>query len=133
MGISFSASLFGLAGSLVLGFLDLQAGQAQNRFYTELEDWLATSAEAGGVGLAAALGDGAPDVVAAIERLAGRIGDTGGREAALAMANLAEGVQALVQHVRSEQQLMRGWMDQQGTRDRELRTLLERLARERVG
>jgi len=43
MGLSFSASLFGLAGSLVLGFLDLQAGQAQNRFYTELEDWLATS------------------------------------------------------------------------------------------
>ena len=41
MGLSFSASLFGLAGSLVLGFLDLQAGQAQSRFYTELEDWLA--------------------------------------------------------------------------------------------
>ena len=40
MGISFSSSLFGLAGSLVLGFLDLQASQAQNRFYTELEDWL---------------------------------------------------------------------------------------------
>ncbi len=43
MGLSFSASLFGLAGSLVLGFLDLQAGQAQSRFYTELEDWLAMS------------------------------------------------------------------------------------------
>ena len=43
MGLSFSASLFGLAGSLVLGFLDLQAGQAQGRFYTELEDWLASS------------------------------------------------------------------------------------------
>ena len=43
MGLSFSASLFGLAGSLVLGFLDLQAGQAQSRFYTELEDWLAIS------------------------------------------------------------------------------------------
>src|SRR6187401_900228 len=38
-----SASLFGLAGSLVLGFLDLQASQAQNRFYTELEDWLSTT------------------------------------------------------------------------------------------
>ena len=43
MGISFSSSLFGLAGSLVLGFLDLQAGQAQNRFYNELEDWLSTT------------------------------------------------------------------------------------------
>ena len=43
MGISFSSSLFGLAGSLVLGFLDLQMSQAQNRFHTELEDWLATT------------------------------------------------------------------------------------------
>ncbi|WP_437364896.1 flagellar motor protein MotA [Inquilinus limosus] len=40
MGTAFSASLFGLAGSLALGFLELQAGQAQNRFYNELEDWL---------------------------------------------------------------------------------------------
>src|SRR3954470_18123209 len=43
MGISFSSSLFGLAGSLVLGFLDLQMSQAQNRFHTELEDWLSTT------------------------------------------------------------------------------------------
>ena len=42
MGISFSSSLFGLAGSLILGFLDLQSSQAQNRFYTDLEDWLAS-------------------------------------------------------------------------------------------
>src|SRR4029453_14088967 len=41
MGLSFSASLFGLAGSLILSFLELQASQAQSRFYTELEDWLA--------------------------------------------------------------------------------------------
>ena len=40
MGTAFSSSLFGLAGSLVLGFLDLQAGSAQNRFYNELEEWL---------------------------------------------------------------------------------------------
>src|SRR5262245_64522927 len=43
MGISFSSSLFGLAGSLVLGFLDLQMSQAQGRFYTQLEDWLSTT------------------------------------------------------------------------------------------
>ncbi|UDQ88021.1 flagellar motor protein MotA, partial [Xanthobacter autotrophicus] len=43
MGTAFSSSLFGLSGSLVLGFLDLQAGQAQNRFYTDLEDWLSTT------------------------------------------------------------------------------------------
>ncbi len=40
MGVAFSSSLFGLAGSLVLGFLDLQAGHAQNRFFNELEEWL---------------------------------------------------------------------------------------------
>src|SRR6202795_222658 len=45
MGISFSSSLFCLAGSLVLGFLDLQTSQAQNRFYTNLEDWLATTVQ----------------------------------------------------------------------------------------
>ncbi len=44
MGTAFSSSLFGLAGSLVLGFLDLQTGQAHNRFYTELEDWLSGQA-----------------------------------------------------------------------------------------
>lgn len=42
MGTAFSSSLFGLAGALVLGFLDLQLGQAQNRFYNELEEWLAS-------------------------------------------------------------------------------------------
>ncbi len=40
MGIAFSSSLFGLAGSLMLGFLDLQAGHAQRRFFNELEEWL---------------------------------------------------------------------------------------------
>ena len=42
MGTAFSSSLFGLAGSLILGFLDLQAGRAQTRFYTELENWLSS-------------------------------------------------------------------------------------------
>ncbi len=42
MGTAFSSSMFGLAGALVLGFLDLTAGQAQNRFFNELEDWLAS-------------------------------------------------------------------------------------------
>lgn len=42
MGTAFSSSLFGLAGSLVLGFLELQAGQAQNRFYNDLEEWLSS-------------------------------------------------------------------------------------------
>ena len=42
MGTAFSSSLFGLGGALVLGFLDLQTGQAQNRFYNELEEWLSS-------------------------------------------------------------------------------------------
>ena len=42
MGTAFSTSLFGLSGSLILGFLDLQAGRAQNRFYMELENWLSS-------------------------------------------------------------------------------------------
>jgi hypothetical protein len=42
MGTAFSTSLIGLSGSLILGFLDLQAGQALNVFYNELEDWLST-------------------------------------------------------------------------------------------
>ncbi len=46
MGTAFSSSLFGLAGSLVLGFLDLQVAQAQNRFYLDLEEWLARRAHA---------------------------------------------------------------------------------------
>lgn len=41
MSTAFGSSLFGLSGALVLGFLDLTAGQAQNRFYNELEEWLA--------------------------------------------------------------------------------------------
>jgi hypothetical protein len=45
MGTAFSSSLFGLSSSLVVGFLDLQAAQAQGRFYTDLEDWLSGMTE----------------------------------------------------------------------------------------
>jgi hypothetical protein len=48
MGTAFSSSLFGLAGSLVLGFLDLQANQAQNSFYNEMEEWLSSLTRLGG-------------------------------------------------------------------------------------
>ena len=52
MGTAFSSSLFGLAGSLIVGFLELQAGQAQNRFYNDLEEWLSglTKLSSGGIG-----------------------------------------------------------------------------------
>src|SRR5260221_4851438 len=117
MGIAFSSSLFGLAGSLILGFLDLQAGQAQSMFYNDLEDWLSTVTDLdpdliegrGGAGTTA------EDLRVAIERLSRAIseGGSGGgaagqpaigstQRATTAMANLAEGIQGLVQHMRSE-------------------------------
>ncbi len=40
MGTAFSSSLFGLGGSLILGFIDIQANHAQNRFFNEMEEWL---------------------------------------------------------------------------------------------
>ena len=139
MGISFSASLFGLAGSLVLGFLDLQAGQAQSRFYNELEDWLAVTASVDAAGSVAAVGSaayplgGSPDVAAALHRLTQALNEgVGGRDAAQSMATLADGVQAVVQHMRSEQQLVRNWVEAQAGRDKELKALLERLSHERV-
>ena len=45
MGTAFSSSLFGLGGSLIVGFLDLQTGAAQNQFYSGLEDWLVGGTE----------------------------------------------------------------------------------------
>ncbi len=126
MGISFSSSLFGLAGSLILGFLDLQSSQAQNRFYTDLEDWLAStvrgySGEAGPSG----------DLQGAIERLRLALEEGGtNRGTTVAMANLAEAIQGLVTHMRTEQQMIREWADGQGEQNREIKKLLERLARQ---
>ena len=57
MSTAFSASLFGLAGSLVLGFLDLQAGLAQNRFYNDLEEWLSSYTRLSGGALGGDAGD----------------------------------------------------------------------------
>jgi MotA/TolQ/ExbB proton channel family len=135
IGIAFSASLFGLAGSLVLGFLDLQTSQAQNRFYTELEDWLSTTVRDLGVGGDAAAPVSAPvsgDLRIAIERLREAITDGGSRATTTAMANLAEAIQGLVHHMRSEQQMIRDWADSQAQQHREVRRLLEILVRENV-
>ncbi len=133
MGISFSSSLFGLAGSLILGFLDLQSSQAQNRFYTDLEDWLATTvrdlgAEAEPSTQRSANTSG--EIHAAIEQLRDVMSEGGPSRAATgAMANLAEAIQGLVHHMRSEQQLIREWVDAQAVQHREIRRLLEILAR----
>ena len=129
MGIAFSSSLFGLAGSLVLGFLDLQARQAQNRFYVEVEDWLSSTASDLSLG-----GDQdgriSPDGLArAFAELRAALGDGGGsQKATAAMANLAEGIQGLVQHMRQEQTVMREWVEGQANEQREVRALLEKLA-----
>ena len=133
MGIAFSSSLFGLAGSLVLGFLDLQSSQAQNRFYTDLEDWLVTivseySAEGAGAGGGVTTQN---DLYTVVDRLRAAVEDMGsGRAATTAMASLADAIQGLVQHMRSEQQLIREWADGQGEQSREIKRLLERIARE---
>ncbi len=117
MGISFSSSLFGLAGSLVLGFLDLQSSQAQNRFYTELEDWLSTTV----------YDQAAEPIVAAggTDRLREAITEGGiGKNTTSAMSNLAEAIQGLVQHMRTEQQMIRDWADSQAEQQREIKRLL---------
>jgi len=141
MGVAFSSSLFGLAGSLVLGFLDLQAGQGQSMFYNDLEDWLSTVTDLDPE-LMEARGPGATtaeDLRVAIERLSrtiqegkGAVTDqsTGGTQrATTAMANLAEGIQGLVQHMRSEQQVVRSWVEGQSEQQRELKQLLETISR----
>jgi hypothetical protein len=133
MGISFSSSLFGLAGSLVLGFLDLQSGQAQNRFYTDLEDWLSTTVQdmSGETAGAAALTSG--DMRSAIERLREAVAEGGSnKQATAAMANLAEAIQGLIHHMRGEQQMIRDWVDSQADQTRDVRRLLEVLVRENV-
>ncbi len=132
MGISFSSSLFGLAGSLVLGFLDLQSSQAQNRFYTELEDWLSTTVYDQTAEPIVAAGGGG-EVRGAIERLREAVDQAGGSKAAsAAMSNLAEAIQGLVHHMRTEQQMIRDWVDSQAEQQREIKRLLEIMVRENV-
>ena len=133
MGISFSSSLFGLAGSLALGFLDLQAGQAQNRFYMELEDWLSTIVSDLSVDTGARQVVAAPsgEMRSAIDKLKEAVAETGSNKAATAaMANLAEAIHGLVSHMRTEQQMIRDWADAQAAQSREMNRLLERIAGE---
>jgi hypothetical protein len=136
MGLSFSSSLFGIAGSLILGFLDLQVGQGQRRFRNEVEGYLGTAtANSATIPLAMpVVGPGSGDIV--VERLdklqAAMQDGSNNRAATQALANLAEGIQGLVQHMRSEQQLIRDWVEAQAVREKDLKRLIERLAAERV-
>lgn len=129
MGTAFSSSLFGLSGSLVLGFLDLQAGRAQNRFYTELENWLSSVTDPdSGVSNAAAASENSEDMKSVAEALRTMQGGSGNQRATAAMANLAEGIQGLVRNMRSEQQMMRDWVESQSEEQKDMRKTLEKLA-----
>jgi hypothetical protein len=130
MGTAFSSSLFGLSGSLVLGFLDLQAGRAQNRFYTELENWLSSVTDPNsGMSHSGANLEGSADMKTVAEALKTMQGSAGGSQrATAAMANLAEGIQGLVRNMRSEQQMMRDWVETQSEEQKAIRKTLEKLA-----
>ncbi|GLI22660.1 hypothetical protein GGQ86_002420 [Xanthobacter flavus] len=156
MGTAFSSSLFGLSGSLVLGFLDLQAGQAQNRFYTDLEDWLSTTVRDLDDGprdrALAADREAAPRVpaapaqiapaaplalpppvldldplVSAMGRLEKTMTEAGSQRVTTALAQLAESLQGLVTHMRSEQALLKQMIEQQQAQQEQMRRLLSRV------
>jgi hypothetical protein len=138
MAIAFSSSLFGLSGSLVLGFLDMQAGQAQNRFYTDLEEWLTsiTRFSASSSGVVAEGGDqSVPAYVQALleqtaeslnnlQRTLARNEDKRG-SAENSIIGLSERLAALTDQMRTEQDLLVKLAENQT----ELKPVLERLAK----
>jgi hypothetical protein len=117
MSTAFSSSMFGLAGALVLGFLDLQAGQAQNRFYNELEDWLAgfTRLSSGVLGGDGEGGNVPLYVQALLEQTAENMeglqsvlsrGEEGRLQSTQALTSLAERLNTFTDTMRANQQLM---------------------------
>jgi hypothetical protein len=115
MGLAFSASMMGLAGSLILGFLDLQAGQAQNRFYNDLEEWLAGFTRVGGGAVAEgdqsvpayvqALLEQTADSLDNLQRTMARSEDSRGQTGA-ALLQLNEKLSLLTEQMRAEQGLL---------------------------
>ena len=139
MGTAFSASLFGLAGSLVLGFLDLQAGHANTRFYNELEEWLSQITEltpsGGGDALASAE---MRHAIQDLQRTVQSLGDTLARGPVTgpsggaigdpaATANLAQNLDQIVRQMRAEQKVVREWVDEQAAQNGEIANLLREL------
>jgi methyl-accepting chemotaxis protein len=115
MGTAFSASMFGLSGALVLGFLDLTAGQAQNRFFNELEEWLAGLTRLSSGVLAEGEGSVPVYVQALLEQTAENMenlqrilqrGEDGRAHANQAVMALTEHVATLADTMRTSQQLM---------------------------
>lgn len=116
MGTAFSSSLFGLAGSLVLGFLDLQSGQAQNRFYNDLEEWLSGLTRLSAPAPALAGGGTVPDYVQALleqtaeglesmQRTLAR-GEESRISTSAALTQLSEKLTTLSDHMKAEQSLL---------------------------
>jgi len=134
MGTAFSASMFGLSGSLILGFLDLQAGHAQGRFYNELEDWLSGITE---LQLADAPGTAglAPQVRFALLDMQRSLSDLNDKvELRLlndntgdAVKDLAAGVDKLIRQMRAEQKVVREWADEQAQQQHELAAVLRQI------
>lgn len=130
MGTAFSSSLFGLAGSLVLGFLDLQAGRAQNRFYVELENWLSTVTDMNSDFAAAGnlAGGNSEEIRAHLDQLSQNIQGGGSTQrTTAAMASLAEGIQGLVQHMRTDQQNLKAQLDAQAKQQEQMTQLMKKL------
>lgn len=116
MATSFSTSLFGLAGSLVLGFLDLQAGRTANRFYTELEDWLSGMTKLSGGGGMAVEGDASvPSYVQAL------------------LEQTADGLERMQRAIVDSERERRASADQLGELNNQLGKLNELLGRESRG
>ncbi len=116
MGTAFSSSMLGLAGALVLGFLDLTAGQAQNRFFNELEEWLAslTRLSSGVLGSESegsvpvyvqALLEQTAENMESLQRTLAR-GEDDRREGTGAILSLTERLGTLSDTLRANQQLM---------------------------
>lgn len=132
MGTAFSSSLFGLAGSLILGFLDLQGSQSQNRFYNELEDWLSgitelTLAESSGNGASSDMRFAFMDLQRSLADLGDRIQmglENGQGQSDEAVRELARGIDRLVKQMRAEQKVVREWVDEQAAQQTELASAL---------
>ncbi len=127
MGTAFSSSLFGLAGSLVLGFLDLQAGRAQTRFYTELENWLSSVTDLRSDAVVSS-GDAGADIRTHIAELKQSLQGQGTSERVSgSLASLVESIQQMVRHLRAEQEITRTQLTQQEEQQKELITLMDKM------
>jgi hypothetical protein len=141
MGTAFSSSLLGLGGSLVLGFLELQASHAHGRFYNQLEEWLSgiTDLAPGGSQtsdyVSHQLYAAITDMHRAINDLGDRLGAASQADAARqaqpapdAVKDLAKGVDQLVRQMRAEQKVVREWVDEQAAQQSEVASALKDLA-----